>query len=95
MIKSDSFTITPQDYVFNNITVIRALACNEEPVFFGSNDDFIPNIFFTNQQEDLIVNCLLIIRYFIKKRNGEDYGINAQGLEIIKEELDEDSRTEN
>lgn len=89
MIKTDAFTITPKDYVFNNVTVIRALACNEEPVFFGASDSLIPNIFYTTQFEDYSMHCLAVIRYFIMKRNGEDYGINAQELRFIHQELND------
>lgn len=80
------FTIAGPEYTFNNINVIRALACNEEPVFWGDDSHMvIPNIFLTTREEDLSTCCLLVLAYFYHKR-GEVYGLNAALLGEIKEE---------
>ena len=78
--KEDAFIVTVPDYSFNNINVIRALACNEERVFFGDNNPIIPNIFYTTEDTDLIIYCLLVIKYFVMKTRGLSYGLNAEPL---------------
>ncbi len=84
--KDDVFTITAPEYSFNNINVIRALACNEDPIFCGTEETIIPNIFYTSEEEDLSIYCLLIMKYFFKKRGIESYGLNAEKLGDIIEE---------
>lgn len=79
-IKEEAFTIKSPEYAFNNINVIRALACNEEEVYWGDSKTIIPNIFYTKEDEDYSIYCLLVIRYFHKKRNGEIYGLNSESL---------------
>lgn len=85
--KADAFSVLSDEYNFNNINVIRALACNENSVFFATKESYIPNIFFTTRNYDYTIPCLLIMKYFIEKRDGDDYGINSQELKSIKEEF--------
>lgn len=85
-VKEDIFTVTSPEYAFNNINVIRALACNEEQVYWGDNETIIPNIFYTTEDDDYSIYCLLVIRYFQKKRNGEVYGLNAECLKSVTDE---------
>lgn len=84
-LKEESFTISSSEYSFNNINVIRALACNEERAFWGDTESVIPNIFYTTKKDDLSVFCLLVISYFVE-RKGIEYGMNAESFENIKEE---------
>lgn len=56
-------------------------------MYFGGKECLIPNIFYTTPQNDYSVHCLLIIQYFANRREGEDYGVNAQKLGEIKFEL--------
>lgn len=84
--KEDVFTIVRPEYFFNNINVIRALACNEESVYWGDSNSIIPNIFYTTEDEDYSIICMLIIVYFKRKRHGEVYGLNAEKLETVYEE---------
>lgn len=84
-VKEIVFTVASPEYTFNNINVIRALACNEESVFWGDNGMIIPNIFLSSKEEDLSVCCILVIKYFYRKR-GEVYGLNAEPLKNIKNE---------
>lgn len=86
-VKSDAFKILTDEYNFNNVNVIRALACNENEVYFGARESVVPNIFFTTRNQDYSISCMLIMKYFINKRNGEDYGINAQELKTVRDEL--------
>lgn len=83
------FTIDPQEYNFNNINVIRAIGCGNSAVFTGSDDSVIPNIFLTSEDMDYSIQCLLVMRYFIKTAGGENgnikfaYGENAKELGSI------------
>ena len=84
--KEDSFSVSSSEYCFNNINVIRALACNEEAYYWGDNNCIIPNIFQTSETEDLSIFCLLVIRYFKRKHGNEVYGLNASCLKDVKNE---------
>lgn len=83
--KEEYFMVSAPEYCFNNINVIRALACNEEKVFWGDTDSVVPNIFLTTKEDDLSIFCLLVISYFVEKR-GMEYGMNAEELGKIKVE---------
>lgn len=85
-LRAENFRVNSQEYTFNNINVIRALACNEETVFWGTDESIIPNIFYTTKKEDLTIHCLLVMQYFKIYHGDESYGINARKLKIIKEE---------
>jgi len=85
--KEDKFSIIPADYSFNNISVIRALGCNEESMYWNEDGSVIPNIFYTTSEEDLSVQSVLLLKYFEKKRNNEYYGINSETIFDIKREL--------
>lgn len=80
------FTVSSPEYSFNNINVIRALACNEERVFWGDENSIIPNIFLTTKKEDLSVCCLLVLQYFYNRGGYDEYGINASTLKVVKNE---------
>lgn len=85
-VKEDIFSVYVPEYSFNNINVIRALACNEEVLYWGDLNSIMPNIFFTTKEEDLSIYCLLLLRYFEKKRGNEVYGMNAEFLEVVRKE---------
>lgn len=85
--KEDKFSIIPTDYSFNNISVIRALGCNEESMYWNEENSVIPNIFYTTSEEDLSVQSILLLKYFERKRNNEYYGINSETIFDIKREL--------
>lgn len=84
MPKQEAFTISSPDYVFNNINVIRALACNEESVFWGDNSSIIPNVFLTSEETDLSIYCLLVMKYFYKSTTGLSYGLNTKEISSVK-----------
>lgn len=58
---------TRDEYVFNNITVIRAIACDINRVYINSKDQLIPNVLFNTETEDNSIISLYIISYFIKR----------------------------
>lgn len=82
--KEEHFTVIEKEYSFNNINVIRALACHEEKVFWGDGETIIPNIFLTEKEDDLSIYCLLVMSYFVNTRSAE-YGINAEKWKDVKE----------
>lgn len=85
-IKEEYFSLNLKEYQFNNINVIRAIASNEECVFWGDRSICIPNIFYTSIEGDLSINCLLVLQYFHRKRNGDVYGLHAATLEEVYNE---------
>ena len=87
-IKEEYFTVKSPEYSFNNINVIRALACNEEEVYWGDiSESIIPNIFLTTEDnDDYSIICLLIIQYFRKKKTGEVYGLKSETLKSVTNE---------
>lgn len=64
-LKESSFTIDSQEYSFNNINVIRAIGCGNSAVFTGMENSVIPNMFLSIESEDLSIQCLIVMRYFI------------------------------
>ena len=51
-----------QRYVFNNISVIRAIACGDSLVYTGS--DIIPNVLYNTETSDNVLLSLYMISYF-------------------------------
>lgn len=83
------FSISPPDYLFNNITVIRALSCNEAKVYFNDPSSILPNLFFTSQDKDYSIQCLLLISLFYSRRiEGEPYGLNSIKKASLLRELE-------
>lgn len=74
---------------FDSISVMRALACNEEEVFWGDAKTIIPDILLTKRTEDLSIYCLLMLKYFYRQKGFEDYGMNAASVKTIIKELND------
>lgn len=51
-------------YIFNNITVIRAIACGKSLVYFNDEEQLIPNVLYNLESEDNSIISLYIIAYF-------------------------------
>lgn len=56
------------DYLFNNISVIRALACGNNAVYRGEKSKVIPNVLLNDEFSDDSIYCLLMLYYMT--RNG-------------------------
>lgn len=80
------FTISKPEYTFNNINVIRALACGEDTVYREDSSKILPNIFYTTETEDLSICCLLVMQYFERIRDQKPYGVNAPELQKVRQE---------
>lgn len=57
-----------EEYNFNNITVIRALACGTNVIYTNEDGTLIPNIFGKTLDKNTYILSLYIIAYFIRKR---------------------------
>lgn len=55
------------EYIFNNITVLRAIACGYDLVYMGSEDNLIPNVFYNTPENDNALLSLYIMAYFVKR----------------------------
>lgn len=81
------FSVELPDYLFNNITIIRAISCNESPVYFNEPDNILPCLFLNTKDKDYSIHCLMIVSLFYNKCvKGEPYGIDAiRKSEVIKD----------
>ena len=55
------------EYVFNNITVLRAIACGSDLVYMGGEDNLIPNVLYNTPECDNSLISLYIMAYFVKR----------------------------
>lgn len=78
---------TKDGYVFNNITVIRAIACGANLVYLNGQDQLIPNILYNTETEDNSIISLYILSYFIKR--GARF-MEYDGRPVLKSELIQD-----
>lgn len=83
------FTINIPEYTFNNITIIRALACNESKAYFDEENNLFPCLFLNEDQKDYTIYCLLLLNVFYEKKSkNEYYGENAQEKKELMDELE-------
>lgn len=73
-----------KDYLFNNITCIRALACGNNKVFNPreDGDHFIPNILYNTEEEEFGLFILLLMKYFVRQHGIYAYREDA-GRDIL------------
>lgn len=69
-IELDETKSIPEEYNFNNITVIRALACGTNVTYTNENGTLIPNILYSTSDKNISILSLYIIAYFIRQRAG-------------------------
>ena len=71
----------PPNYLFNNITVIRALACGDYKLYFNDEHSLIPNILLSTYNKNYSILCLLILNYFKSKQHSDTlFGIDSEKL---------------
>lgn len=58
------------DFLFNNITCIRALSCGDGKIYnpSQSGDHLIPNILYNTEEEKYGLYILLLMKYFVRQR---------------------------
>lgn len=91
------FSVNIPEYEFNNITIIRALACNENTMYFNETNNILPCLFLTSEEkeEDYSIYCLLLLYLFYKRRKkNECYGLQAKKKILLIKELEEIFPTE-
>ena len=75
MEKKYYFQIAGENYVFNNISVLRAIACENSYVYKPKEDTIIPNILRNTMDKEYGLLNLNIIRYFLNNTSEESsYG---------------------
>lgn len=88
--KAAEFTINENDYIFNNITVLRALACEQYYVYAMRGQYLVPNILINSPDKNYAILNLCLLNCFLREdyRNcsyGKEY---KTGNEIIESFLD-------
>ena len=79
-LRESAFMVTEADYSFNNINVIRAIACKENEVFFESEDSIIPNIMYTTENDDRSMTSLILLQYYYIKTKKDLYGLSEEKI---------------
>lgn len=64
--RKDFLEMSKTDYLFNNISVIRALACGNNAVYRGEKSRVIPNLFLSDEFGDNSIICLFVLVYFLR-----------------------------
>lgn len=84
--KSAEFTINENDYIFNNITVLRALACEQYYVYARRGQYLIPNILLNSLDKNFsILNLCLLNCFLIEDSKNFSYGLEYKtGEDILK-----------
>ncbi len=75
--KTAEFTINENDYIFNNITVLRALACEQYYVYAMRGQYLVPNILLNTPDKNYAILNLCLLNCFLK----EDYRNCSYGRE--------------
>lgn len=74
------------DFLFNNITCIRALGCGNEQVYNPDkqSDSFIPNILYNTEEEEYCIYNLLLMKYFLRNQRKNFYKAEKGILDVCK-----------
>ena len=62
----DFFDMPKPDSLFNNISVIRSIACGNNAVYRGEKSGVLPNIFLNDEFQDNSLISLLVLYYIIE-----------------------------
>lgn len=82
--KRDFLDMSKTETIFNNISVIRSIACGNNAVYRGNKSKIIPNIFVNDElhDNDSIIS-LLILSYFVKN----EARVRKMQLQLIFREI--------
>ena len=85
MAKTAGFTIREDDYIFNNITVLRALACEQYYLYARRGEYWIPNLLYNTIEKNYSFINLCICTCFEKDESQDyTYGTNSKSFgEIV------------
>ncbi len=62
--KASSFVINVDDYIFNNITVLRAIACRNNYVYKHYEGEIVPNILYSTPERNYGFLCMCVFACF-------------------------------
>lgn len=65
--RRDFLNMSKTDNLFNNISVIRSIACGNNVVYRGIKSTILPNVLLNDEFKDDSIMCLLILSYFMRK----------------------------
>lgn len=72
----DQINIAKIENIFNNISVIRSLACNSK-IYRSSQSKIIPNVFVNDELNDDSIIAMLLLNYFYRNYSAQDlYGVD-------------------
>lgn len=82
--KTSSFIIDEENYIFNNISVLRAIACGHYYVYAKRAFSIIPNILYNTLDKNYSFPILYIFTMYIHNNNDDyTYGIMSKSYEEI------------
>lgn len=91
-ISENASSFSKEDYILNNITVIRAIACGENEIFINTEDGYVTNLLYNTSvpEKKYSILCLYIVCMFVKEQNKDrEYrrGFSRQQVKKILVEL--------
>ena len=88
MDRSAAFSISEENYVFNNITVIRAIACGFSYVYFAGRDNPVPDILLnTRSGKNYSFISISLLKLFNMADRPDFYGEKAWKKETLKQKF--------
>ncbi len=75
-----------KNFLFTNITCIRALACGNEQMYNPDKnvDYFIPNILYNTEEEDYGIYNLLLMKYYVRCKGADSTIEHNDIIEVCK-----------
>lgn len=101
--RRDFLNMSKTDYLFNNISVLRAIACGNNAVYRGEKSVVVPNAMLNDEFNDDSMLSLLVMSFFMRERKlimkkrlfdyferifGSDPGIRESLERVVKHFLD-------
>lgn len=91
-ISENASSFSKEDYILNNITVIRAIVCGENEIFVNTEEGCVTNLLYNTPmpEKNYSILCLYIVCMFIKEqRKDREYrwGFSRQQVKKILGEL--------
>ncbi len=78
------------NYVINNISVIRAIACGENEQFVNDKNAYVSNLLYNTKEKNYSIICLYIISIFVRHSvASSNYGSDFLVLENIERTFDD------
>lgn len=67
--RRDFLNMSKTDYLFNNISVLRAIACGNNAVYRGEKSVVVPNVMLNDEFNDDSMIGLLVMSFLIKRKS--------------------------